>query len=83
MKAPRDVARRVLGIEAAAIEGVIAQLDEAFDRAVERILAARGRVVCSGMGKSGIVMQKIAAEVRSGTPGVPVRSIVGLTKHWR
>jgi arabinose-5-phosphate isomerase len=69
VKAPRDVARRVLGIEAAAIEGVIAQLDESFDRAVERILAAKGRVVCTGMGKSGIVMQKIAATLAStGTP---------------
>jgi arabinose-5-phosphate isomerase len=48
---------------------VIAQLDESFDRAVDRILAAKGRVVCSGMGKSGIVMQKIAATLAStGTP---------------
>jgi arabinose-5-phosphate isomerase len=66
---PREVARRVLALEAAAIQGVIAQLDESFDRAVERILAAKGRVVCTGMGKSGIVMQKIAATLAStGTP---------------
>lgn len=66
---PRETAKRVLSIEAAAIEGVIAQLDDAFDRAVQKILAARGRVVCTGMGKSGIVMQKIAATLAStGTP---------------
>lgn len=66
---PREVAERVLALEASAIQGVIAQLDESFDRAVERILAAKGRVVCTGMGKSGIVMQKIAATLAStGTP---------------
>jgi len=66
---PRETARRVLALEAAAIQGVIAQLDDAFDRAVERILAVKGRVVCTGMGKSGIVMQKVAATLAStGTP---------------
>lgn len=69
MTSPRDVARDVLRIEAAAIEGVIAQLDESFDRAVERLRKTTGRVVCTGMGKSGIVMQKIAATLAStGTP---------------
>ncbi|MBP9143328.1 MAG: KpsF/GutQ family sugar-phosphate isomerase, partial [Thermoanaerobaculia bacterium] len=58
---PREVARQVLEIEAAAVAGLVAQLDETFDRAVERLRAAPGRVVCTGMGKSGIVMQKIAA----------------------
>ena len=47
----------------------MAQLDESFDRAVERLRSAPGRVVCTGMGKSGIVMQKIAATLAStGTP---------------
>jgi arabinose-5-phosphate isomerase len=67
--APKETAKRVLAIEAAAIEGVIAQLDDAFDKAVQKILAAKGRVVCTGMGKSGIVMQKVAATLAStGTP---------------
>ena len=66
---PRDVAREVLEIEAAAVRGLVAQLDESFDRAVELIRAAPGRVVCSGMGKSGIVMKKVAATLSStGTP---------------
>lgn len=66
---PREVARQVLEIEAAAVAGLVAQLDETFDRAVERLRSAPGRVVCTGMGKSGIVMQKIAATLAStGTP---------------
>lgn len=69
-RAPRDVARQVLEIEAAAVAGVVAQLDGAFDRAVETIRSAPGRVVCTGMGKSGLVMKKIAATLAStGTPG--------------
>jgi len=68
-RAPRDVARQVLEIEAAAVAGVVAQLDGAFDRAVEAIRAAPGRVVCTGMGKSGLVLKKIAATLAStGTP---------------
>jgi arabinose-5-phosphate isomerase len=68
-RAPRTVAEEVLSTEAAAISGLIAQLDESFDRAVELILAARGRVVCTGMGKSGLVLQKVAATLAStGTP---------------
>ncbi len=66
---PREVARQVLEIEAAAVAGLVDQLDETFDRAVERLRTAPGRVVCCGMGKSGIVMQKIAATLAStGTP---------------
>jgi arabinose-5-phosphate isomerase len=69
MRSPRDVARHVIEIEAAAVRGLIEQLDERFDRAVELIRTAKGRVVCSGMGKSGIVMKKVAATLAStGTP---------------
>ncbi len=78
---PREVARQVLAIEASAVSGLIAQLDESFDRAVELIRSASGRVVCSGMGKSGIVMKKIAATLAStGTPAFflhPVEAIHG------
>jgi arabinose-5-phosphate isomerase len=66
---PRDVAREVLEIEAAAVGGLVARLDASFDRAVEILREATGRVVCTGMGKSGIVMKKIAATLAStGTP---------------
>jgi arabinose-5-phosphate isomerase len=68
-RAPRDVAREVLATEARALTGVLEQLDESFDRAVEAIRAASGRVVCTGMGKSGLVMKKVAATLAStGTP---------------
>jgi arabinose-5-phosphate isomerase len=67
----RDVAREVLAIEAAAIEGLVAQLDERFDQAIEVLRGARGRVVCCGMGKSGLVMKKVAATLAStGTPAM-------------
>jgi arabinose-5-phosphate isomerase len=70
-RAPRDVAREVLETEAAAIRGLLPQLDERFDRAVELLRACAGRVVCTGMGKSGIIMKKIAATLSStGTPAL-------------
>ncbi|MGH9382236.1 MAG: KpsF/GutQ family sugar-phosphate isomerase [Thermoanaerobaculia bacterium] len=68
-KAPRDVAREVLRIEAAAVAGLVDQLDESFDRAVELLRSRPGRVACTGMGKSGLVMKKVAATLAStGTP---------------
>ncbi len=78
---PREVARWVLEIEAAAIEALLPQLDESFDRAVEMLLACRGRVVTTGMGKSGLVMKKVAATLSStGTPALflhPAEAIHG------
>ena len=69
VRTSREVAVEVLRTEAAAIEGLIDQLDERFDRAVELLRACPGRVVCTGMGKSGLVMKKIAATLAStGTP---------------
>ncbi len=66
---PREVAREVLETEARSVLGLVPQLDEAFDRAVELIRGCSGRVVCTGMGKSGIVMKKVAATLSStGTP---------------
>lgn len=68
---PRDVAVEVLETEAAAIRGLLGQLDESFDRAVELLRVCQGRVVCTGMGKSGIVMRKVAATLTStGTPAL-------------
>ncbi len=68
---PRQVAVEVLETEAAAIRGLLAQLDEAFDRAVALLSATPGRVVCTGMGKSGLIMKKVAATLSStGTPAL-------------
>ncbi|OGT00563.1 MAG: arabinose-5-phosphate isomerase [Gallionellales bacterium RIFCSPLOWO2_12_FULL_59_22] len=69
--APRalELAREVLGIEAAAIQTLAARLDNDFLRAVETILRCEGRVIVSGMGKSGHIARKIAATMSStGTP---------------
>ncbi|WP_240782422.1 KpsF/GutQ family sugar-phosphate isomerase [Roseococcus sp. SYP-B2431] len=64
-----DTARRVLNLEAQALAAMAAGLDEGFDRAVLVLAGATGRVVVSGMGKSGHVGRKIAATLAStGTP---------------
>lgn len=65
----QDTARRVLRIEAQAIQDVLARLDSTFDRAVDLFFSCKGRVVLAGMGKSGIVGKKISATLSStGTP---------------
>lgn len=62
-------ARRVLELEAGAISGLIDKLDENFTSAVEMILDSTGKVVVTGMGKSGLICQKIASTLAStGTP---------------
>ncbi|PXX99567.1 KpsF/GutQ family sugar-phosphate isomerase [Halomonas sp. LBP4] len=65
----RDSARRTLQLEQQAITALVERLDEGFDRACELILACRGRVVVTGMGKSGHIAGKVAATLAStGTP---------------
>jgi arabinose-5-phosphate isomerase len=67
--ADRALARKVLETEAAAILSLIDRLDERFDCAVQLLRQCRGRVILSGMGKSGIICRKIAATLTStGTP---------------
>ena len=69
MSAYLDTARRVILTEAEGLAQLADGLGDSFDRAVEAILVARGRVVVSGMGKSGHVGRKIAATLAStGTP---------------
>jgi arabinose-5-phosphate isomerase len=66
-----DVARTVLATEAAGLRALAAALDERFAAAVGLLAAAGGRVVVSGMGKSGHVGRKIAATFAStGTPSL-------------
>ena len=65
------LAAQTLDIEAAALTGAKARLGAGFVRAVETVLACRGRVVVMGMGKSGHVGRKIAATLAStGTPAM-------------
>ncbi len=64
-----DTARRVIATEARALDLLAESLGPALTEAVEVILAARGRVIVSGMGKSGHIARKIAATLAStGTP---------------
>ncbi len=64
-----DIAKRVLRIEADAVSALAARLDHNFAKAVDIILNSKGRVVVTGMGKSGLVGKKIAATLAStGTP---------------
>jgi len=67
----RETARRVLEIEAHAILGLVPRVGESYDRAVEILHGCAGRVVVSGMGKSGLIGQKISATLSStGTPSL-------------
>jgi arabinose-5-phosphate isomerase len=65
----RDYAREIIETEAEAVSALAARLDENFDRAVDAILACRGRVIVAGMGKSGLIGKKIAATFNS--TGIP------------
>lgn len=65
----KDKAIETLKIEAAAVENLIPRIDDEFIAAVEKIMSCRGRVVVTGMGKSGHIGRKIAATLAStGTP---------------
>jgi arabinose-5-phosphate isomerase len=67
----RETAKKVLEIESDAIRELIPRLDESFDRAVDTLIACTGRVVVTGMGKSGLIGQKISATLASiGTPSL-------------
>jgi arabinose-5-phosphate isomerase len=66
-----ELARRVLSIEADAVRALIERIDERFLKALALILERRGRVVVSGIGKSGHIARKIASTLAStGTPAV-------------
>ena len=64
-----SLAKKVLQTEAAAILALVERIDERFDQAVRMLLDCRGRVIVTGMGKSGIICRKVAATLAStGTP---------------
>src|SRR5438128_10204697 len=64
-----DTPRRVLRIEAQAIQDVLRRLDATFEKAVDVLFQCKGRVVVTGMGKSGLIGRKISATLSStGTP---------------
>ena len=64
-----ELARRVLRIEAEAVGALAERLDDGFDAALELLRSCNGRVIVTGMGKSGIIARKLAATLSStGTP---------------
>ena len=75
----RDIAAKCLHDEADAVQGLIPQLDGQFDCAIHLMLACKGHVVVSGVGKSGHVGAKIAATLAStGTPSFYVNPLDAL-----
>ncbi len=65
----KDIAKRVFNIEIDSLKLVAAAIDDEFTRVVEVILATEGKVIITGIGKSGIIGKKIAATLAStGTP---------------
>ncbi len=84
-----NIAKEVLKMEADCIMELIPRLDSNFETAVNMMLACRGRIVVTGMGKSGIIAHKIAATMAStGTPALflhPAEGIHGdlgmITEH--
>ena len=85
--ADRAFARKVLETEAAAILALVDRLDARFDCAVRLLRECKGRVILTGMGKSGIICQKIAATLNStGTPSLflhPAEAVLPREVDWR
>lgn len=72
-------AQRVIRVEADALQALAGRIDETFEHAVELILSSKGRVVVCGMGKSGLVGQKIASTMAStGTPALFLHPAEGI-----
>jgi arabinose-5-phosphate isomerase len=70
-RAIQATGKRVLEVEAAAVQALASRIDAGFERAVELLLQCTGRVVVTGMGKSGLIARKIAATLSStGTPAL-------------
>lgn len=66
---PRKIAKRVLQIERDAISSLIGRIDGEFEKIVNAVCKIKGRVIVTGMGKSGFIAQKISATLSStGTP---------------
>ncbi len=72
-------AKRVLRIEAEAVKALINRIDKEFEKAVDLIYSGKGKVVLTGIGKSGLICQKIASTFTSmGTPAFFLHPAEGL-----
>ncbi len=75
----KEQAKRVLKIEADAVAALVNRIDDQFEKAVEMVLKCKGRVVVTGMGKSGLIGKKIAATLAStGTPALFLHPAEGI-----
>jgi arabinose-5-phosphate isomerase len=75
----KELAKRVLRIEAEAIAALVDRIDDRFEEAVRTVLNCKGRVVVTGMGKSGLIGKKIAATLAStGTPALFLHPAEGI-----
>ena len=78
-KSTLDIAREALEIEIEGIRSVISRLDENFETVVDLLYSLRGRIIVTGVGKSGIIARKIAATFTStGSPAIFVHPVEGL-----
>src|SRR5436190_2692986 len=67
----KQIALKTIQLEAQAITGLLSYINDEFEKAVNAIGQCKGRVVVSGIGKSGIIAQKIVATLNStGTPAI-------------
>ena len=74
-----ETARRVLQIESDAVLALMPRLNGDFTKAVKAILGCQGRLIVTGMGKSGLICQKIAATMAStGTPALFLHPAEGI-----
>ena len=66
-----ELGQNVLKLEAESILGLVSKVNESFEKAVELVLACKGKVVVTGIGKSGQIARKIASTLSStGTPAL-------------
>ena len=78
-KSTLDIGREALEIEIEGIRSVISRLDENFETVVDLLYSLRGRIIVTGVGKSGIIGRKIAATFTStGSPAIFVHPVEGL-----
>ncbi len=74
-----EIARQVLELEIEGIRSVIERLDDSFDKSVDLLYSVRGRIIITGIGKSGLIGRKIAATLTStGSPAIFLHPVEGL-----
>jgi len=78
MKISQEI-KRVMAVQAAAIRGATRHIGSDFERAVQTIFRCRGKVVVTGIGKSGLIAQKMASTMSStGTPAIYLHPVEGM-----